>query len=97
MSSISQQHLSSDNMRMIDAALARVRILYNLKPGSEEELHVAAVMVGEFQTGNTTENGLYDVFLGPTDSAMHSHRKQEMRKSLQRWGEGGPFPLPRAA
>ena len=31
MSSTSQQHLSSDNMRMIDAALARVRILYNLK------------------------------------------------------------------
>jgi hypothetical protein len=69
MSSIHQQHLTPANMTMIETALARVRSLYNLKPGSDEELHVAAVMVGEFQIGNATETGLYNVFLSPTKAA----------------------------
>ena len=89
MSSIHQQHLNPDNMRMIESALARVRSLYNLERGSSEELDVAAVMVGEFQIGNTTETGLYNVFLGPTDAALHFQRKLQMRLSLQRWEEEG--------
>lgn len=93
MSSIHQQHLTPMNMTMIDAALARVRSLYNLKRGSDEELHVAAVMVGEFQTGNTTETGLYNVFLGPTGTVAHIRRKQQMRLALQRWEEEGGVPL----
>ncbi|RIK82840.1 MAG: hypothetical protein DCC69_15250 [Hyphomicrobiales bacterium] len=89
MSSIHQQHLTPANMTMIETALARVRLLYNLKPGSDEELHVAAVMVGEFQIGNATETGLYNVFLGPTDTATHFRRKQQMRLALQQWEDEG--------
>ena len=93
MSSIHQQHLTPANMTMIETALARVRALHNLKPGSDEELHVAAVMVGEFQIGNATEAGLYNVFLGPTDTAMHFRRKQQMRLAIQRWEEEGGATL----
>lgn len=93
MSSLYQQHLNSENMRVIESALARVRLLYNLGQGSEEELRIAAVMVGEFQIGNTTENGLYDVFLGPLDSAPHARRKQQMRVALERWEEEGGATL----
>lgn len=93
MSSIHQQHLTPENMMMIESALSRVRSLYNLKRGSAEERHVAAVMVGEFQIGNATEIGLYNIFLGPTDTALHSGRKQQMRLALQRWEEEGGSPL----
>jgi hypothetical protein len=89
MPSIHQQHLNSRNMRVIDAALARVRSIYRLERGSKEELHVAAVMVGEFQIGNTTEDGLYAIFLGPSDTAMHAQRKQHMRRALDRWEDEG--------
>ena len=95
MPSIHQQHLNSGNMRVIDAALARVRSLYRLERGSAEELHVAAVMVGEFQIGNTTEDGLYAIFLGPSDTAMHAQRKQHMRRALDRWEDEGGANGPR--
>ena len=92
-----QQYLSSGNMDVIDAALARVRLLYSLDRGSEEESHVAAVMIGEFQIGNTTEDGLYAVFLGPSDTALHALRKQQMKQALSRWddegGAGRPLKL----
>lgn len=87
MSSIHQQHLTPQNMMMIEGVLARVRSLYNLKHGSEEERNVAAVMVGEFQIGNTTAIGLYNIFLGPSDTTLHAHRKQSMRLSLERWSD----------
>lgn len=93
MSSLHQQHLTSDNMGTIDSALARVRSLYNLTRGSEEELRVAAVMVGEFQLGNTTENGLYDIFLGASVTDLHSQRKQQMRLALGRWENEDGAPL----
>jgi len=90
MSSIHHRHLTPENMTVIEVVLARVRALYNLKQGSNEELHVAAVLVGEFQIGNTTESGLFNVFLGSTGAAAHFHRKQQMRLALQRRdGEGG--------
>jgi hypothetical protein len=89
MPSIHQQHLNTGDMRVIDAALARVRSLYGLERGSIEELHVAAVMVGEFQIGNTTEDGLYAIFLGPPDTAQDHQRKQRMRRALDRWGDDG--------
>jgi hypothetical protein len=95
MPSIQQQHLNSRNMRVIDAALARVRSIYRLERGSKEELHVAAVMVGEFQIGNTTEDGLYAIFLGPSDTAMHAQRKQHMRRALDRWEDEGGAGRPR--
>lgn len=99
MSSHHQQHLNSSDMRMIDSALARVRSLYNLKQGSREELDVAAVMIGEFQIGNTTEDGLYDIFLGPSESSLHAKRKQRMILTLEQWEEAGgaPFPVSLAA
>jgi hypothetical protein len=50
-------------------------------------------MVGEFQIGNATETGLYNVFLGPTDTAMHFRRKQQMRLALQRWEDEGGATL----
>lgn len=93
MSSNHQQHLTPENMMMIERVLMRVRSLYNLKEGSAEERQVAAVMVGEFQIGNTTENGLFNVFLGPTDTALHSGRKQQMRLALQQWEEEGGATL----
>jgi hypothetical protein len=89
MPSIHQQHLNSGNMRVIDAALARVRSLYRLERGSAEELQVAAVMVGDFQIGNTTEDGLYAIVLGPSDTARHAQRKQHMRRALDRWEDEG--------
>jgi hypothetical protein len=89
MPSIHQQHLNSRNMRVIDAALARVRSIYRVERGSEEELNVAAVMVGEFQIGNTTEDGLYAIFLGPSDTPVHANRKQHMRRALDRWEDEG--------
>jgi hypothetical protein len=95
MPSIHQQHLNSRNMRVIDAALARVRSIYRLERGSKEERHVAAVMVGEFQIGNTTEDGLYAIFLGPSDTAMHAQRKQHMRRALDRWEDEGGAGRPR--
>jgi hypothetical protein len=95
MPSIHQQHLNSGNMRVIDAALARVRSLYRLERGSVEELHVASVMVGEFQIGNATEDGLYAIFLGPSDTAMHAQRKQHMRWALDRWEDKGGANGPR--
>lgn len=73
-------------MSVIAAALARVRVLYKLDRGSEEERHVAAVMTGEFQSGNVTEDGLFSVFLGPADSPLQTQRKQSMQRALQ-WGE----------
>lgn len=93
MSSHHQQHLNSSDMRMIDSALARVRSLYNLKQGSREELDVAAVMVGEFQIGNTTEDGLYGIFLGPAESSLHAQRKQRMILTLEQWEEAGGAPF----
>lgn len=97
MSSTHQQYLNSVNMRVIDAAMARVKTLYNLERGSEEESRVAAVMIGEFQIGNTTEDGLYAVFLGPSDTAPHALRKQQMRQALGHWedesGAGRPLKL----
>lgn len=89
MSSIHQQHLTAENMAMIEGVLARVRSLYSLKKGSTEELDIAAVLIGEFQIGNTTELGLYNIFLGQSDSALHSRRKRTMRLSLQRWEDDG--------
>jgi hypothetical protein len=46
-------------------------------------------MIGEFQIGNTTEDGLYAVFLGPPDTVMHAQRKQQMRQALGRWEDEG--------
>jgi hypothetical protein len=89
MPSVYQQHLNSRNMRVIDAALARVRAIYGLERGSEEERRVAAVMIGEFQIGNTTEDGLFAIFLGPLDTALHAQRKQQMRQALGRWEDEG--------
>jgi len=89
MSSTHQQHLTPENMLMIEGVLARVRSLYNLKQGSTEERDAAAVMIGEFQIGNTTKVGLYNIFLGPTDTALHANRKRQMRLSLQRWEDEG--------
>lgn len=89
MSPIYQQHLNSDNMRTIDGALARVRSLYRFDAGSEEEQQVAAVMIGEFQLGNTSEEGLFEVFLGLTDTATHARRKRQMQHALQRWEDEG--------
>lgn len=97
MSSIHQQYLNSENMGVIAAALARVRSLYKLDRGSEEERHVAAVMTGEFQIGNVTEDGLFSIFLGPADSALHTQRKQTMRRALQRWEDEGGTATEEAA
>lgn len=80
-----RQYLKPSDMTMIQSALARVRVLYELKCHSEEELQVAAVLVGEFQRGNTTEDGLVAVFLGMSDVSKHATRKMKMRISLQRW------------
>ena len=98
MFSTHQQYLNSSNMRVIDAALARVRSLYRLDRGSEEESVVAAVMVGEFQLGNTTEDGLYAVFLGAAHHHRHAQRKQQMRQALGRWeDDGGAIGPPKLA
>ncbi len=89
MSSIHQQHLGPGNMKVIDAALARVCSLYNIERGSEEELQIAAVMVGEFQMGNTTESGLYAIFLGSADMSAAAQRNAQMQLALLRWEEEG--------
>ncbi len=94
MFSTHQQYLNSRNMDVIYAALARVRSLYRLDRGSEEEGVVAAVMVGEFQIGNTTEEGLYSVFLGAAQNRQHAQRKQQMRQALGRWEDDGGASSP---
>ncbi|MHA6642141.1 hypothetical protein [Mesorhizobium sp. A623] len=86
----SQQHLTPANLAMIEHALARVRLLYEFDRHSQDEKQLAAVMIGEFQRGNNTEDGLVAVFLGMSDTAVNAMRKIQMRKSLKCWGnEGG--------
>lgn len=77
-----RQYLKPADMRMIERALARMRVLYKLDRRSEEEAQVAAVLVGEFQRGNTIEDGLVAVFLGMSDLSKHATRKMKTRKSL---------------
>ena len=77
-------------MAMIERALARVRQLYEFDRHSQDEKQAAAVLVGEFQRRNNTEDGLVAAFLGMSDTAVHAMRKIQMRKSLERWdNEGG--------
>jgi hypothetical protein len=87
-----RQYLKPADMTMIERALARVRVLYELECHSEEEAQVAAILVGEFQRGNTTEDGLVAVFLGMSDVSKHATRKMKMRISLRRWESEGGFP-----
>ena len=84
-----RQYLKPADMAMIERALARVRMLYELDRHSEEEAQVAAVLIGEFQQGNTIEDGLVAVFLGMSDISNHATRKLKMRKSLRRWENEG--------
>jgi hypothetical protein len=87
-----RQYLKPSDMTMIQRALTRVRVLYELECHSEEESQVAAVLVGEFQRGNTTEDGLVAVFLGMSEVSKHATRKMKMRESLRRWENEGSFP-----
>lgn len=90
----SQQHLTSTNMAMIERALAKVRLLFDFERHSDDEAQVAAVMVREFQRGNTTEDGLFAVFAGVSEPAVTALRNIQMRKSLDRWdNEGGAIKL----
>lgn len=75
-----RQYLKPADMKMIERALARVRVLYELDRHSEEEAQVAAILVGEFQRGNTVEDGLVAVFLGMSEVSIHATRKMKMRK-----------------
>jgi hypothetical protein len=56
-------------MAMIERALTRVCRRYEFDRHSEDEVQIAAVMVREFQRGNTAEDELVAVFLGMADSA----------------------------
>jgi hypothetical protein len=86
----SQQHLTPANMAMIERALVRVGLLYKFRRHSEDESQIAAVMVGEFQRGNDTEDGLLAVFSGNPDTTAIALQIAQMRVSLERWdNEGG--------
>ena len=61
---IHRKPLTADNLKTIENALIRVRDVYGFEPGSMEEQHIGAVMVGEFQLGNATEDGLVATLLG---------------------------------
>lgn len=85
-----QQHLTPANMSMIERALARVRRLYNFNRHSEDETQAASVMIGEFQRGNSSEDGLVAVYLGVSGAANLAVAEIRLRKSLERWdNEGG--------
>jgi hypothetical protein len=84
-----RQYLEPADMMMIERALNRVRVLYKLDRHSEEEAQVAAVLVGEFQSGNITEDGLVAVFLGMLDVSIQAMRKTRLRKLLERWENKG--------
>ena len=87
-----QQYLNSTDMMNVANALARVRAICGFEQGSASEQEVAAIMVGEFQLGNATEDGLFEVFRRPSDPAMHAERKHDLILSLQRWENEGGSP-----
>ncbi len=85
-----QQHLTPANMAMIERALGKVRLLYDLERHSPEEEQVASIMVGEFQRGTVREVDLVAVFIGMSDISALARKRAQMRKSLDRWeNEGG--------